>query len=428
MQISKNISSWLTKPVAVFGAGVSGKAAADLVTHLGGKSIVYDEKNTDFPTSFTAGQAIDHNLVIASPGFSIDHAWLETARNAGCEVIGELDFSSLLWDGRIVAITGTNGKTTLVEFITHSLRYAGLNAFAVGNIGYPFAKLLTKHNSPDSWAVVEVSSFQAELIRYFRSDSTVWSNFSEDHLDRYRGMEEYFQAKLRLLEVTQPKITLIGEDVEAFFDIQKVTLPKSTYVMRESSFRIPEHSIFSLKPQRKNFQLASNLFCFWGYDPELLQESVKSFKQSPHRLSPVGVVDGVEFWNDSKATNFSSAEAAVKQFQKPIFWIGGGRRKGGNIDAFVQRIGHRIKKAFLSGDTAEELGDQFKQSHVACQRFENFEDSIKSAYQQASPGVVILFSPGFASQKPFRNYSERGNCFENIVSDLKVNLKLTPKY
>ena len=424
---SIDFQSWLQKPVAIFGSGVSGKSAAELVVSLGGEAIVYDEKNTDFPTSFSSVDASGHNLVIASPGFSRAHGWLMVAKKSGCEVIGELDIASLLWKGRVVAVTGTNGKTTLVEFITHSLKFAGLDAYAVGNIGFPFASLLQKENSANAWAVVEVSSFQAELMKYFRSDFTVWSNFSEDHLDRYSGMDAYFMAKARLLEVANANTTLIGEDVDRYYRSENLSLPENTYVLKGSSVRIPEHSIFSLKPQRKNFHLAAALFRCWGYDPEMLHDSAITFHQSPHRLAPVAVVGGVEFWNDSKATNFSSAEAAVKQFQKPVFWIGGGRRKGGRIDAFVQRLSPRIQKAFLSGDTAQELGGYFGDSQVPWEIYETFEESVKAAYKQANPGVVVLFSPGFASQKPFRNYSERGNCFEKIVSDLKVNLQLIPK-
>lgn len=426
MSASIDLNFLLEEPVAVLGAGVSGKAAAGLIQSLGGQSIVYDEMNTDFPTRFSLRDANKHRLAVVSPGFSSNHAWLELARAAGCEIIGELDLACLLWKGRVIAITGTNGKTTLVEFITHSLNFAGLQAYAVGNIGYPFAKLLQTVNSPDAWAVVEVSSFQAELMKYFRADSIVWSNFSEDHLDRYGTMDNYFHAKARLLEVTEAKTVLIGPEVERSYRRFHRVLPRDSYVVPGTSVRVPEHSIFTLKPQRDNFQLAAILFRSWGYDPEMLHDAVRTFRQSPHRLCPVSQVNGVEFWNDSKATNFSSAEAALRHFHQPVHWIGGGRPKGGRIEAFAQRIGPRIKKAFLTGDTAAELGGVFEEMHVPFEVLDTMEDAIKAAYEQASPGVVVLFSPGFASQKPFRNYSERGKCFEKVVSDLKANLQPTP--
>ncbi|MCZ6674138.1 MAG: UDP-N-acetylmuramoyl-L-alanine--D-glutamate ligase [Verrucomicrobia bacterium] len=425
MRVSEDIQSWLKKPVAIFGAGVSGKAAAELIESEGGTSIVYDETNTDFPVKFSKAEAKGHKLVIASPGFSADHTWMRAARESGCEIIGELDLSSLLWEGRVVAVTGTNGKTTLVEFITHSLRYAGLDAYAVGNIGYAFASLLQKVNSPDAWAVVEVSSFQAELMRYFKADSIVWSNFSEDHLDRYRTMGKYFFAKARLLDVGKAKTVLIGREVEHHYQLLNQAIPGDTYVVDSSYVRIPANSVFSLKPQRENFQLAAALFRSWGYDPEMLNESVCTFEQSPHRLALVSEVNGIEFWNDSKATNFSAAEAALKHFQQPVFWIGGGRPKGGRIDAFAQRISHRFQKAFLTGDTGEDLGHIFDELQVPWESFDTLENAVKASYDQAFMGAVVLFSPGFASQNPFRNYSERGNCFEKVVSDLMVNLQLT---
>lgn len=425
MQASADIVFWFKKPVAIFGSGISGKAAAELVESKGGQSIVYDEVNSDFPLSFEKEDAEKHALVIASPGFSANHSWVKKALAAGCEVIGELDLACLFWKGKIVAITGTNGKTTLVEFITHSLIFAGLEAYAVGNIGYPFANLIQKNNSADSWAVVEVSSFQAELMKYFRADSIVWSNFSEDHLDRYGNMKDYFQAKAQLLSVANARTVFIGQEVDYQYRELGLPVPEGTYVLDRSFIRVPEDSIFSLKPQRENFKFAALLFRSWGYDPDMLHDSVRSFNQSPHRLAPVATINGVEFWNDSKATNFSSAEAALKHFQKPIFWVGGGRPKGGRIEAFAQRIGHRFKKAFLSGDTSEDLCTVFKTLQVPCESFDSLENAVKAAYQEATEGSIVLFSPGFASQKPFRNYSERGQCFERVLSDIQVSLQPT---
>lgn len=424
-ELSRKLKTWFEKPVAVFGAGISGKAASDFIRSLGGKTVVYDEVNTDFPSRFTLWQARRHRLVIVSPGFAADHKWLETAGRGGCEVMGELDLASLFWKGHVLAVTGTNGKSTLVEFVTHSLRYAGMEAHAVGNIGFPFTEHSLADHDREAWAVVEVSSFQAELMRYFRADTVVWSNFSEDHLDRYATMHEYFRAKARLLKVAKASTVLVGKQVERAYRRYRNLLPRGTYVVDYPHIRVPKHSVFNLKPQRENFQLAYALFKSWGYDPEMLHDSVRSFKQSPHRLAPVVQVNGVEFWNDSKATNFSSAEAALKHFHQPVFWIGGGRRKGGRVDAFVHRIANRIKKAFLMGDTAEELKEQFDAMDVACEVFHSMEEAIISAYNHADPGSVVLFSPGFASQKPFRNYSERGQCFERVASELKLNLQLT---
>ena len=187
----------LARPVAVFGGGVSGTSAANLVQRLGGKAIVFDETFANVAECrFTSVEAKTHALVVVSPGFAPGHAWLQAARSAGCEVLAEIDFAALAWPGRIVAVTGTNGKTTITEFLTSALRLAGRDAHAAGNIGMPLSEVAaTGMGDESSIAVCEVSSFQAELLRFFEADTTIWSNFSEDHLDRHGTIEDYFRAK-----------------------------------------------------------------------------------------------------------------------------------------------------------------------------------------------------------------------------------------
>ncbi len=424
-QATKKVTFWLRSPVAIFGAGSSGRAAERLIDDLGGTSVVYDEFNADFP-DFTEEAASRHELVIVSPGFSREHPWMKLGRLHGCEVIGELDLASLLWKGKVVAVTGTNGKSTLVEFIAHSLRYAGFDARAVGNIGIPFAQSLTRGNRAEAWAVVEVSSFQAETMRYFRADSVLWSNFSEDHLDRHGSMRSYFEAKANLLSVGRPRLTLLGEDVAPYFHRFGRALPPEAQVLSGPILNGPEGSIFNLLPQWENFQLAAALFRSWGFDPRILLDTVTDFEQSPHRLRRVSRINEVEFWNDSKATNFSAAEAALKHFNRKVIWLGGGKPKGGRIESFVRRISPCVKKAFLTGDTAEQLGRAFDEMRVSWQRFDSLENSVRAAFDQAGADDVVVLSPGFASQKPFKNFSERGRCFERVLSDLEFNLQLTP--
>ena len=424
-QATERVTSWLRSPVAIFGAGLSGRAAERLIDDLGGIPVVYDEFNADFP-DFTEEAASRHELIIVSPGFSPEHPWMKRGRLHGCEVIGELDLASLLWKGKVVAVTGTNGKSTLVEFITHSLRYAGFDARAVGNIGIPFAQSLTRGNRAEAWAVVEVSSFQAETMRYFRADSVLWSNFSEDHLDRHGSMRSYFEAKANLLSVGRPRLTLLGENVAPYFHRFGRALPPEAQVLTGPILNGPEDSIFNLLPQWENFQLAAALFRSWGFDPGILLDTVTSFEQSPHRLRRVSRINGVEFWNDSKATNFSAAEAALKHFDRKVIWLGGGKPKGGRIESFVRRISPCVKEAFLTGDTAEQLGRAFDETGISWQRFDSLENAVRAAFDQAGPDDVVVLSPGFASQKPFKNFSERGRCFERVLSDLEFNLQLTP--
>lgn len=425
-QPADKVKFWLRRPVAIFGAGISGRAAESLIDGLGGTSVVYDEFNADFP-DFSEEAATRHELIVVSPGFCREHPWMKRGRLHGCEIIGELDLASLLWKGKVVAVTGTNGKSTLVEFIAHSLRYAGFDARAVGNIGIPFAQSLTKWNRAEAWAVVEVSSFQAETMRYFRADTVLWSNFSEDHLDRHGSMRSYFEAKANLLSVGRPRLSLLGKDVAPCFRRFGHALPPEAQVLSGPILNGPEGSIFNLLPQRENFQLVAALFRFWGFDPGILLDTVTSFEQSPHRLRRVSRIKGVEFWNDSKATNFSAAEAALKHFDRKVIWLGGGKAKGGRIGSFVRRISPCVKKAFLTGDTAEQLGGALDETGVSWERFDSLEGSVRAAFDQAGADDIVLLSPGFASQKPFKSFSERGRFFERVLSDLEFNLQLTPQ-
>ena len=185
----------LRQPVAVFGGGVSGQAVRGLLGCLGVRSEIFDQNaEAGDAQDFDRAQAGEHRLVVFSPGFPPNHAWLQAARAAGCACLGELDFASLFWRGRIVAITGTNGKTTLTEFLTHALGAAGETAFAVGNVGFPFSRLPLRTSAVEAIAVCEVSSFQAETLRHFRADATLWTNFAENHLERHAGMKDYFSA------------------------------------------------------------------------------------------------------------------------------------------------------------------------------------------------------------------------------------------
>jgi UDP-N-acetylmuramoylalanine--D-glutamate ligase len=201
----------LASPVAILGGGVSGEGVRSLVTALGATAKVYDAKGEEF----TAQAAAGHALAVFSPGFVPDHAWLARARAAGVTCLSELDFASICWRGRVVAVTGTNGKTTLTEFLTHALRSAGRAAWATGNIGYSFSQLVaeTAGGAKEGFAICEVSSFQAETLKHFEAEATLWTNFAEDHLERHVGLESYFSAKWNLVTRTAPGGLLAGSSV-----------------------------------------------------------------------------------------------------------------------------------------------------------------------------------------------------------------------
>jgi UDP-N-acetylmuramoylalanine--D-glutamate ligase len=203
----------LARPVAVFGDGLSGRGALELLQAVGAEGAVYDAGGA----AFSPEAARRHRLAVFSPGFPPDHPWLEAARSAGCECVGELDFAGLFWRGGLVAVTGTNGKTTLVEFLASALEPAGRRAVAAGNIGRAFSKIVAETGGGAGMtAVCEVSSFQAETLRRLRPDAVLWTNFAEDHLERHGTLEAYFAAKANL--AARSKRVFAGSSVKAFAD------------------------------------------------------------------------------------------------------------------------------------------------------------------------------------------------------------------
>src|SRR5579871_1075051 len=226
----------LAKPVAVLGAGVSGRAVAGLLGRIGARSVLFDQKGGEGIAADFVSAAQGHSLVVFSPGFAPGHPWLAAARAAGATCLGELDFAALFWPGRVLAITGTNGKTTLTEFLTHALRSIGRDARATGNIGHPFSQLVTEGNGDraNTTAVCEVSSFQAETLKYFRADATLWTNFAEDHLERHGTMENYFAAKWNLVGHTPSGTVFAGSSAVRFAEEFDRAFPPGAAVASEA--------------------------------------------------------------------------------------------------------------------------------------------------------------------------------------------------
>jgi UDP-N-acetylmuramoylalanine--D-glutamate ligase len=420
MNIPDFLSSRLGRPVAVFGAAVSGEGAAALLSKLGARSVTYDRRGADFTPEAAAG----HGLVIFSPGFMLHHPWLELARKSGCICLAEIDFASLFWRGRIVAVTGTNGKTTLTEFLAHALAGAGRRAVATGNIGVPFSRVVAEQDggSADVTAVCEVSSFQAEQLGHFSADALLWTNFAEDHLERHRSMEQYFAAKWELVLRARGGHFFAGSSVLRYAAQLGRTLPSGAHVPTEG---LPPDPLlagtpFAFYPQRENFALAAAWWASEGLEAASLLSAARSFRIGRHRLTNIGALDGVTYWNDSKATNFHAVEAALAGFPKPVVLIAGGRSKGGDVQGFARRIAPKVAHAVLIGETGAALGGAFEALGVAYSVCSTLEDAVRcgaAAAAACGSGDVIL-SPGFASFDMFRSYEDRGDRFEWAVADL----------
>ncbi|HEX2853172.1 MAG TPA: UDP-N-acetylmuramoyl-L-alanine--D-glutamate ligase [Opitutaceae bacterium] len=414
----------LTRPVAILGGGVSGQAVRQLLAALGNNGTIYDEKGIEF----TVTAARQHDLVIFSPGFPPEHPWFSIALQKGAMCLGELDFASLFWRGRVIAITGTNGKTTLTEFLTHALRSVGCQAVATGNIGHPFSQLVldTQGGEPSITAVCEVSSFQAEMFSHFKADATLWPNFAEDHLDRHLGMRAYFDAKWTLVTRTASGRFFMGSSVRRFAAEFGYAIPPGAGVPTEQQAVDAglNATVFADYPQRENFLIAAAWWRAAGLDGAALYAAARAFRVGRHRLSRVAELDGVAFWNDSKATNFHAVEAALNGFAVRVLLIAGGKAKGGNREAFISRIAGRVRHLFLIGETQEELATICSARGVAYTLCASLEEAVSKAAEMAGPGDHVLLSPGFASFDMFRNYEDRGDQFERIVRSLPATANL----
>lgn len=417
-QIPEPLFARLTGPAAILGAGISGLGAQELLAAAGLAGQLFDERGQ----AFTREDAVRFPLVVYSPGFRRDHPWLQLARAAGADCWGELDFASLFWKGGLVAVTGTNGKTTLTEFLVHALNASGRLACVAGNIGQSFAQLAAQRNGglAEEIAVCEVSSFQAEALRHFRAEETIWTNFAEDHLERHEGMIDYFAAKSRL--AARSGAVLAGSSVRDYAPAAG-PLPWTEKAVWIDTANLPPDgglagTVFALPPQRENFALASAWWLRRGYDPAQLYAAARTFVLGRHRLSRVADVGGVTYWNDSKATNFHAVEAALTRFPQPVWLIAGGKGKGGDVAGFVRRLAGRVHELLLIGETAPQLAEAALQAGIRQRRFDSLAAAVAAAAQAARPGDQVLLSPGFASFDQFRNYQDRGDQFEDAVRGL----------
>lgn len=415
---SADLPDWRDGPVAVLGCGVSGQGAGALLRSRGAWVNFFDERGGNgVSADFDQRAAEAHDLVVYSPGFPPDHPWLARARAAGARVLGELDFASIYWPGAVVAVTGTNGKTTLTEFLVHALTRAGADAFAAGNVGRPLSRFF-EDGCHTGVAVCEVSSFQAESLESLSPQAVLWTNFAEDHLERHGSMERYFAAKWRLVERLRRPCLLVGASVAEWAERLGYDLPGHTVVVDER-LAPPPDSVFASGPQRENYAIA---WAYWErerHDPAILEAAARDFTLSPHRLQFVAERAGTRCWDDSKATNFAAAEAALASMQGPVLWIAGGKDKGGDLNAFAARVAPRVNAAFLMGETACALGRALSTHGVPTRTFASLEEAVAAAAIEAKPGANILLSPGFASLDQFSGYAERGERFARAVLSLK---------
>ncbi len=411
------------KPVAIFGAGVSGVATKKLLDKIGIASEIYAE---NLGTIFNESKAQTHSLVVYSPAFRPDNDWINITNKNGLECICETDLSSLVWRGKIVAITGTNGKTTLTKFITHALNLAGEKAIAVGNVGTPLSEICAQGNfNENTIAVYELSSFQTLKLKYLKPDAVIWTNFDSDHLDWHKDLKEYFTAKLNLANALSTNVFIAGSSVKAFAEKLQIKLPQCAKIFDEKNPPIAPEP-FSSKIQSKNYLAAKLLWSELGLDASILEKACESFELPKFRFSHPEKIGDVNFFNDSKATNAHAAIAAIEELSTSsnLIWLGGGKDKLCDLSELVECVTTHCKGAVLIGQTAEKLQNLLSEKSVKSFKAETMQQAVEMCFELASPNGDVIFSPAFSSFGMFAGYAERGKSFDDAVLCLKNSKKM----
>lgn len=423
MKVSLN--DWMSmksQPVAVLGGGVCGKGIMKLLESLQWTGELYDEKGRIFDEV----ASLRCSVVVFSPGFPLNHSWLEIARRSGKPTFSELDFASFFAQFSVVSITGTNGKTSLTAMLGHLWSSLNKPFILGGNIGLPLSQIVAKGIGEEVTVFLETSSFQAQSLKYLQIDCVLWTNFEEDHLDHHFSEEEYFLAKFNLLEKNRGK-AWIGKSVEsAIRKFGKKLTGKTSVVPRLSRTDIPfksDHCLLSY-PQRENLSLALAFSKHEGIVEEDFFHFLEDYGGRMHRLQKIAEFGDAIFWNDSKATNYSSVLAACESMVGSTIWIGGGRSKGIGLDAFVSSIIQKVSGIFLFGEVAEELKQRFNALGVESVCCSSMETAVVKAFESVSIPCNILFSPGFSSFDTHQSYAHRGKSFVEIVFDLKKSNKM----
>jgi len=431
--------------VIVLGAGRSGHAAAALALREGAEVTVHDaaETITGLPegvgfvsgASEATGEASACDVLVISPGIDGESDFAKAyAKNAG-EMIGEIELAARFYNGKIVAITGTNGKTTTTELVQRMLDYSKISCVACGNYGVPFAEVVLMETPPASVAL-EVSSFQLETIDTFHPNVVIWLNFSADHMDRYPTIEAYKAAKLRIFENLTSEDTVVvraGEDLSEAGEILAESFTFSTedeavFTLKDNWICFDQVKLVDLSVSRlRGLHNAENAMAAYaavralGVTATDANDSLRDFAPPLHRCELVRTLDGVEYINDSKATNLHALDSALRSQQRPIVLIAGGKQKGLDYSEILPRLKATTKGIVLFGEIADQLETTFSplKSQMPISQVETLEQAVLSACELATYGDTVLFSPGTSSFDMFSGYEERGDRFREIVNALK---------
>ena len=353
--------------------------------------------------------------LVKSPGVPQDAPVVARARREGLEVIGELELGWRLVPNEFIAVTGTNGKTTTVELIGAMHRTAGVPVAVAGNVGTPVSSLAGTLD-PAATVVCEASSFQLEDSSAFAPEAAVFLNFSEDHLDRHSTLDDYRDAKLRIFANQAPAdLAVVSADVD-------LPSPPAARVVRfGSDDSVAGADEVRLRgPHNLLNATAAALVCLErGIDPAAVRQTLRDFSGIEHRMEHVADIGGVEYVNDSKATNVTAAAAALRSFDKGVYAILGGSLKGGGFAELAPVVAERCRACYLIGEAAGQLAEDLAGTGVELVRCGDLERAEIEASKRARPGEVVLLAPACASFDQYRDFEERGEHFKELVHRLE---------
>jgi len=428
--------------VAILGAGRSGRAAARLALREGGETSLYDTAEEGAfegvvegvqchpGSTVETGQSCRADLVVISPGIETEGKFAQAFAEGAAEFIGETEFAARYYGGLVVGITGTNGKTTTTELVERMMSGGGVTCAACGNYGRPLADVVLEDNHPNAVSL-ELSSFQLETISTFRPDVAVWLNFSPDHMDRYRSVEQYRAAKLRIFENLEGGDTAVvrqGQDVGEIRG-RRVTFSATEgggdYELQGTAVLSEGREVLDLEAtQLRGIHNAENVMAALaavralGISRTAAASALAGYAPPLHRCELIRTLDGVEYINDSKATNLHALEAALLSQTRPTILIAGGKQKGLNYEPLLPLLAGTTREVVVFGEIREELAALFSQI-VPTQPADNLEEAVALARRAATHGSAVLFSPGTSSFDMFSGYEERGDSFRAAVQALR---------
>lgn len=442
--------------ICILGAGESGVGAAILAQKHGYDVFVSDiaeisteykkiliKKDIEFEEQkHSIEQILNSNLIIKSPGIPEASPIIQSIRKNKLPLISEIEFAYKYCNGKIIGITGSNGKTTTTLLTYHILKEAGIDVGLAGNVGKSFALAVAMQQH--QWYVVEISSFQLDDIVSFRPNIAVLLNITADHLDRYNyDFSLYAKSKFRIVENCLPDDYFIynADDPTITRRLQKQLVPcqqltfsytqktnkwgawveneKMIVKIQNTSFDMfLEELILKGRHNVYNSMTASLIAKILDIRNESLRKSLKTFINAPHRLEYVATVRGVDYINDSKATNVNSTWYALECMRKPVIWIAGGLDKGNDYSTLVPLVQEKVKTLICLGIDNQKLKNYFATIIKVIHETRSMEEAVSLAYRLSEPNDVVLLSPACASFDLFENFEARGNQFKKAVLNL----------